>query len=195
MLRRIISVLDGTPLAETALPYAASLARVSGATLVLVEAALIGETLEYFDPDNTNLVLRYDPPSPGAPVDPLTAQQVASDAREYLASLARDLHGQGIMVETVVVPGEAADVVVDEAKLRHADLIVMSTHGRSGLGRWLHGSVAEAVVAHTSVPVLLIRAGLPWRKLRSTRADCVCSSPWMDRQRRKPLYRLPRISP
>src|SRR5262249_52164400 len=67
----------------------------------------------------------------------------------------------GIQIETAVIPGEAADVIVEEAQRRHADLIVMTTHGRSGLGRWLYGSVAEAVLARSLVPVLLVRSGMP----------------------------------
>jgi nucleotide-binding universal stress UspA family protein len=61
-------------------------------------------------------------------------------------------------VETSVWYGPAASAIVDAARLRRADLIVMSTHGRSGLGRLILGSVAESVLRGTTTPILLLRA-------------------------------------
>jgi nucleotide-binding universal stress UspA family protein len=61
-------------------------------------------------------------------------------------------------VETSVWYGPAAPAIVDAARLRRADLIVMSSHGRSGLGRLILGSVAESVLRGTGVPILLLRA-------------------------------------
>jgi nucleotide-binding universal stress UspA family protein len=160
MLRRILVALDGSALAESALPLASSIARASSATIVLVQAAATGETLEPYDVTSPG-VYRYVPPAPTAPSDPLVAREIMHESREYLQAWAQNLHASGIQVETVVVPGDAADVLVDEAQRRHADLIVMTTHGRSGLGRWLYGSVAEAVLARSAVPVLLVRSGMP----------------------------------
>jgi nucleotide-binding universal stress UspA family protein len=160
MLRRILTALDGSPLAESALPLASSLARASGATLVLAQATATGETLEPYDAANPG-VYRYIPPAPTAPSDPLVSREIIHESREYLQTWAQKLHASGIPVETVVVPGDAADVLVDEAQRRHVDLIVMTTHGRSGLGRWLYGSIAEAVLARSTVPVLLVRSGMP----------------------------------
>jgi nucleotide-binding universal stress UspA family protein len=160
MLRQIIAALDGSALAESSLPLAENLARVSGAHLTLVRAVASGETLEVFDETNPN-VLRYVPPASTSSADPLVAREVMRDAKEYLLALANDISSRGVTVETSVLPGEPADILTDEARLRHADLIVMSTHGRSGLGRWLYGSVAEAIIARTAVPVLLVRSAFP----------------------------------
>ena len=66
---------------------------------------------------------------------------------------------QGVPVEAGVPYGGASYWIVEEVALRNADLVVMATHDRSGADRWLHGSVAEGVVGHAPVPVLLIRAG------------------------------------
>jgi nucleotide-binding universal stress UspA family protein len=164
MIRRILTALDGSLSAEAALPYAESLARMSGAVLVLVRAAVTGDALEAFDADHPN-VFRFVRSDATAPADRLNAPDATTEAYEYLAALARDLRDRGITVEFVLIPGVAAEVVVDETTLRHADLIVMSTHGRSGPGRWLHGSVAEDVVAHSPVPVLVVRPEMPWRGL------------------------------
>jgi nucleotide-binding universal stress UspA family protein len=61
-------------------------------------------------------------------------------------------------LETSVWYGPAAPAIVDAARLRKVDLIVMTTHGRSGLGRLILGSVAESVLRGTSTPILLLRA-------------------------------------
>src|SRR5262249_17655211 len=124
--------------AEGALPYAEALARSGGARLLLVRAALAHTV-------------------PGA--DP-TADQVraVAEAETYLADVVGRLKGAKI-VETAVFYGRPVEAILEEVELRRVDLIVMATHGRSGLGRWLYGSVAEAVVSRSPAPVLLVRAG------------------------------------
>jgi nucleotide-binding universal stress UspA family protein len=138
-LNRILVPLDGSALAESALEQAAELAAQNGATLVLLRAA---EAHTF----------------PGA--DPTEAQvQVVREAEEYLAAVADRLRRDGrSKVETGVWYGSPAAAIVEAARLRRADLIVMSTHGRSGLGRLILGSVAESVLRGTPVPILLLRA-------------------------------------
>ena len=160
MTRRILVALDGSPTAESALPYAESLARLSDATLVLIQVALAGEALEALDTDHPN-VLRYSPPAPTGPTDPHVAHRLLSESREYLNALADDLRGREITVTTAVVSGDPGEVLVEQATLRHADMLVMSTHGRSGVGRLLYGSVAESVIVRSAIPILLVRAGSP----------------------------------
>ncbi len=85
--------------------------------------------------------------------------EVVREAEDYLAAVAARLKEQGIdRVETSVWYGPAASAIVEAARLRKADLIVMSTHGRSGLGRLILGSVAESVLRGTATPILLLRA-------------------------------------
>jgi nucleotide-binding universal stress UspA family protein len=72
------------------------------------------------------------------------AELTSADALEYLAPLAGELWRRGIRVRTEVRRGEPVDEIVDCARAVGADLIAMTTHGRTGLGRWLFGSVAEA---------------------------------------------------
>jgi len=79
------------------------------------------------------------------------------DAEEYLAPIAAELRGRGIDATWEVGRGTAATAILDAGKAFGADVIAMGTHGRSGLGRLLFGSVAEQVLRHGSVPVLLIR--------------------------------------
>jgi nucleotide-binding universal stress UspA family protein len=137
-VKRILVPLDGSALAEAAIAKATEVAG-DGCTLMLLRAAE-AHTL------------------PG--VDPTEAQvEVVRDAEEYLAAVATRLKEQGIdRVETSVWYGPAASAIVEAARLRKADLIVMSTHGRSGLGRLILGSVAESVLRGTATPILLLRA-------------------------------------
>ncbi len=137
-LNKILVPLDGSVLAESALSKAKDLVGDSSATLMLLRAAE-AHTL------------------PG--VDPTEAQvEVVREAEEYLAAVAARLKEQGVKsVETSVWYGPAASAIVDAARLRKADLIVMSTHGRSGLGRLILGSVAESVLRGTTTAILLLR--------------------------------------
>ena len=136
---RILIPLDGSALAESALAKAEEMAGAWPSTLMLLRAAEV-YTL------------------PGA--DPIEAQvQVVREAEEYLATVATRLKAQGFRnVETSVWYGPAASAIVEAAHVRKADLIVMSTHGRSGLGRLILGSVAESVLRGTATPILLLRA-------------------------------------
>jgi nucleotide-binding universal stress UspA family protein len=136
--RTVLVPLDGSELAETALDHAVELAR-GGASLVLLRAAE-AHTL------------------PGA--DPTDAQvKVVREAEEYLAAVRARLAGSGVnRVDVSVWYGPPADSIVEAARFRGADLIVMSTHGRSGLGRLVLGSVAETVLRSTTTPILLVRS-------------------------------------
>jgi nucleotide-binding universal stress UspA family protein len=134
---RILVPLDGGPIGEAALPYAEALARRTGGTLALVRAAHAA----------------------ALHTDQSRAQADAIDQAEtYLRPLAAQLIDRGLSVETGVPYGTAAYWIVEEIALRNADLVVMATHDRSGADRWLRGSVAEAVVSHAPVPVLVVRA-------------------------------------
>jgi nucleotide-binding universal stress UspA family protein len=134
----ILVPLDGSALADRALPYAIPLVRASHARLSLVRAAL-AHTL------------------PGA--DPSEAQvTVVQRAERELEATAESLRADGLTVETHVYYDEAARAIVDAAQRQAADLVVMSTHGRGGLGRWVYGSVADRVLRRMAVPVLLVPA-------------------------------------
>ena len=79
-------------------------------------------------------------------------------ATSELDQQADALRARDIAVKSAIVNGHAAEVLVDEAEWRKADLIVMATHGYSGLKRWALGSVADKVLHATTTPVLLVRA-------------------------------------
>lgn len=131
--------LDGSALAEAAIPTARELLKDNpGATLFLLRAA-------------EALVL---------PCADITEAQVSvvREAENYLATMAERLRRSGVPnVKTSVWYGQPASAIVEAAEVAGVDLIVMSTHGRSGLGRLILGSVAESVVRGTRTPILLLR--------------------------------------
>lgn len=137
-LQKILVPLDGSALAEAALPKAMELAQSCGAKLLLICAAEAHKL-------------------PGA--DPTEAQiKVVQGAEDYLAQVGDRLVAVGVTgVETSVWYGPAAYAIVEAARVNKVDLIAMTTHGRSGLGRLILGSVAESVLRGTTTPILLIR--------------------------------------
>lgn len=146
MFRRILVPLDGSARAEAAIPVAARLARASAGTLIFVEVA--------------NIALDYG--SMVGPMGPVPLSQEVIDRAydetvAHLRALATRDDLAGIATETAVLSGPVAGVLLDAAQARHVDLIVLNSHGRSGLTRWTLGSVAEHVVHHASVPVLVLR--------------------------------------
>jgi len=95
------------------------------------------------------------------------------EAEEYLAPIAVELGAKGVRVTRMVRRGEPAEEILVGARAAGADLIAMTTHGRSGLGRLLFGSVAEAVLRRSDIPVFLMRqteaqvgARAAWEALR-----------------------------
>ena len=137
-LQKILVPLDGSSLAEAALGKAVELADSAGARLLLVRATEARSI-------------------PGA--DPTEAQiKVVTEAEDYLAQVGDRLAALGVTnVETSVWYGPAAYAIVEAARLHKVDLITMTTHGRSGLGRLILGSVAESVLRGTTVPILVVR--------------------------------------
>jgi nucleotide-binding universal stress UspA family protein len=136
-LTTVLVPLDGSTLAEAAVPVAVDLlGGRPGTTLVLVRAV--------------------DPRLPG--VDDVGAQRdIVRSAEQYLREVTARLGGFGGTVKTSVWYGSPAASVVAAADAVGADMIVMTTHGRSGLGRLILGSVAEAVLRGTRRPLLLVR--------------------------------------
>jgi nucleotide-binding universal stress UspA family protein len=82
-------------------------------------------------------------------------EQADTDAKNYLDKLAGQLEEEGMSVKTVITHGMPADNILNYATKNKVGLIIMSTHGRSGISRWLFGSVAEKVIRHSTVPVLI----------------------------------------
>jgi nucleotide-binding universal stress UspA family protein len=143
---RILVPLDGSILAESALPEAKQLAELTGAELVLIRVVDYSARDKFGD---FGLLYEYE----------AMAQALSEErdlARAYLADVARDLEAEGYSVSAALVDGIAAKAIVGLTE--PGDVIVMATHGRTGMKRWFIGSIAEEVLRHATVPVLLIRS-------------------------------------
>lgn len=137
MYKSILVPLDGSKLAEAILPEIEKVASCMRARIILLRVC----RAHVF---------------PGK--DPTEAEvEVVRNAEKYLVTIAADLNTRGFDVEVHVRYGDVAEEILSHSKRNEIDLISMSTHGRSGLGRWLLGSVAEKIVRHSEKPVLLLR--------------------------------------
>jgi nucleotide-binding universal stress UspA family protein len=135
--RRILVPLDGSDCAENILTTVEKLAAELKASIALLRVA-------------------YAHPFPGA--DPLESEaKVVREAEEYLFGLEERLKAKGFKVHSHVRYGDEAEEILDHVGLKDIDFIAMSTHGRSGVKRWLLGSVAEKVIRHSPKPVFLVR--------------------------------------
>lgn len=148
-LSQIVVPLDGSPLAEIALPVAKTLAARLKVPLVLVRVVEI-VSLSFIDPAGTAGV-NYQ-----AILDSL---QAASDT--YLNQLAATVHSKEVNVQTATPMGLPADKIVGYAHDHPGSLVVMATHGRTGFTNLALGSVARRVVQHGNTPTLIVRASTP----------------------------------
>jgi nucleotide-binding universal stress UspA family protein len=141
MYKKILVPLDGSELAIRALDHAEKLAKTFDAEIILFQVVSFM-------------------PIYGSPelVTPLIVDEKQKEvAEKYLADLAEDMKKRGLKVSAMVKTGQQVAVeIIDFAKEIQADLIIMCTHGRSGITRWVLGSVAHKVLTRAETPILLI---------------------------------------
>ncbi len=141
MYKKILVPLDGSPLAEAAIPHAQALAKSEGAEIILLRVPVLPSTTFLArDPALASMVLK----------------EMEEETKEYMQDEVLKLRKEGSKVRGMTREGPVPDTILDVARETHADLIAMSTHGYSGIQRWLMGSVADKVVSHSSIPVMLI---------------------------------------
>lgn len=146
-LSSVIVPLDGSKVAEQIIPHVVAVAKVLKVKVILVRvtpsAADYYRDMEY--PRSRSLDF---------------SKEVDEEALKYLQDTGEKLKRQGVTaVEHRLMHGQAAVVVIDLAKETPDAMVAMSSHGRSGMGRWVLGSVADRVVRHSGSPVLLVRTG------------------------------------
>lgn len=143
MYKKILVPLDGSELAKKALDQAEKLARTFDSEIILFQVVPFM-------------------PIYGSPelVTPLIIDEKQKEAAErYLSGLAEELKQKGLRVSATVKTGQQVAVeIIDFAKETGTDLIVMCTHGRSGITRWVLGSIALKVLTRAETPILLIRS-------------------------------------
>jgi nucleotide-binding universal stress UspA family protein len=142
----IVVALDGSPLAEIALPKALMLAKLPAAEVILLHViAPIANVIE--DVGRIALDEQWD--------------NEKRRGLRYLESICSRLEWRDLNVRAAVEMGPPADTILDFARAQAADWIVLSTHGRSGVRRWVYGSVADKVLRAARTTVVLVRAGWP----------------------------------
>jgi nucleotide-binding universal stress UspA family protein len=149
MYTKILVPLDGSPLAECSLEHLKTVVQGQGAPspqVILLRAV---------EPVSSNDAAALA--QAGYMIADVEARK-ADEAKEYLFKMVDRLSKDGIAARDVVVFGRAAEAILDYAQKNGIDLIVMSSHGRSGISRFAFGSVSDRVVRHSTIPVLLVSA-------------------------------------
>ena len=140
MYNKVIVPLDGSSLAEVALPYAEEIAGKMGTKMILLTVLLSDDSKEHQN--------HHD-----------YIKRVVEATRRHVEKYTEQIEKKNIRIETATRSGSPAEGILSFANKGYPTLIIMATHGRSGLSRWAVGSVADKIVRATSLqPVMLIRA-------------------------------------
>lgn len=145
----ILLPLDGSPLAETAIPVARQFAQNTGASIHLLRVVE-----PHDDDESTDEPVSYLP-------DDIGEQPISRQAACYLERIRLRLQLSGTVSHCQIAQGNPSDAIVRIAHEKNADVIVMSTHARTGVERLLHGSVVGQVISKTRCPLLLMRGKVP----------------------------------
>ena len=146
MYQTILVPLDGSQLAECVLPHVQTLVRGSQAKRVI-----FARVVEPFRPPTGDYILAEDQ------IRKMEAEMRA-DAEKYLKDIVSRTKYDGVRVESAVLYGRAADTLAEFATKNPIDIIIIATHGRSGVSRWVWGSIADRILRSSCVPVLMVRA-------------------------------------
>ena len=146
MYKKILVPLDGSELSESVLNHVVTIAtgcQVPEVVLTRVREPLDKSVMETLD---AKIALQLD-------------EAYHDEAANYLENIATTLKQKGIAVKVEVLSGKPAEEILKYSQRSGVDLIIMSTHGRSGVSRWVFGSVADKVIRQTEIPVLIRPAG------------------------------------
>lgn len=142
MIHHILVPLDGSELAECVLPHLMAIAPVTGAQVTLIHV------LERNSSRNGNVSL----------IDPLSWHMQKQESQSYLDRIAGQLHKLDLQVEQVLLEGNPAETLIEFARNHDVDLLLLSTHGRTGLSEWNVSSVVQKILLRSYKSILLVRA-------------------------------------
>lgn len=145
MYKKILVPLDGSPVAECVLPHIEAIALPAAADVELIS---IIEPVEL--PTRGKIAISDEDLKE-------INNSVKKETHEYLDGIVERLKKAGIKADNVILCGKPAETLIEYVDDNHVDLIIMATHGRSGITRWFWGSVAEKVLRAVTVPVLLVK--------------------------------------
>ena len=145
MYKKILAPLDGSEFAECILEHVKTIGsgcRVPEVVLLRVVEPLSAETVSALATAGNNYLRE-------------ALLDSKNEAQAYLDQKKEELEKDGLSVQTAAVDGDPATEILDYVKNNGVDLILISTHGKSGIARWFFGSVAQKVLTHAAVPVLM----------------------------------------
>jgi len=146
MYKKIMVPLDGSELAECVLPHVETFIKefkISDVTLIRVEPPELKYQLEF--PMPANIIAERE-------------SAVKSLAKDYLNQVVNRLKDNGTIFHVEVIVGRIAASLIDYAQENDLDLILIATHGRSGVTRWVRGSIADRILRSANIPVLMVQA-------------------------------------
>ena len=144
-LSKVVLPLDGSELAERAIPHAVAFANAFGAGITILRSS--SPTAYGFGYADYYAAQTYTDIS----------SEVLSDVRDYVTSAVGRIQGMGVAsVEERTPEGNPGAAIIDEVGDDRTKLVVMTTHGRTGVGRWVLGSVTDRVIQHSAGPVMVI---------------------------------------
>lgn len=147
MYKKIMVPLDGSPLAECVLPHVDAIAKGCAVKELIL--------LRVVEPERIYTVS-------DSSIDPNLAATRESErkkaAEEYLDEIANRISEMGLVCEVKAIVGRVAERLVDYCTENGVDLIIIATHGRSGVTRWVRGSVADKILRSSTIPVMMVRA-------------------------------------
>ena len=149
LVKRILVPLDGSLIGAAAIPFTEELAHAMNAEIVLLHSVQPVSVVATLAEVGTSL--------PEAAVASVKREEAAA----YLDSIKNELGTKRLKASTVVCDGSPAEQIIDYARTNAIDLIAMSSHGRTGIGRWVFGSVTDKVLHAGDLPVLVVRATKP----------------------------------
>ncbi len=144
MYKKILVPIDGSPLSEGVLDCASILAKNEGSEIAILCVAV-------------NPISEFIFGDPGLAKDFIDSQEKST--KEYLSKIESDLSKKGLKVTSLMRVGSVAETIIKTAEEIKADIIAMSTHARKPVAQFFLGSVAENVLRHSKIPVMLIRPG------------------------------------
>jgi nucleotide-binding universal stress UspA family protein len=179
--KKVVVPLDGSKLAEIVLPHLEEIA--TGCNVDHVELVTVTEGMRVFT-SPSEAVEQYKPvygsadrlsgriyraDSASLLKVPLEVGKMAKSGRDYLIRIAKRLEAKGLNPRVNVLVGNVAEEIVHFAEEEKADLIVMASHGRSGISHWAIGSIAEKVFRATDIPLMLVKPKSSFKETNSRR--------------------------
>ncbi len=156
MYKKVLVPLDGSKLAECVLPHVQALAK-SGILQEVVFATVVepyqstGRTDYIFEDGKIKKVVEEEQIKK-------IEENYKKAAEDYLRGLVSQLKYEGVKISWQVLSGKVAEALAEFVAHNQIDLIIIATHGRSGVSRWVWGSVADRILRSSCVPVLMVRA-------------------------------------